>query len=98
MIADLEAAPSQTVTLRSRDNQHLEGWDLLGRSFDRVVMVAQTMTQDAGDPGGSNPALASSGHVTARSMSLRSPMLTFATKKLSTGADGQKEDAASAQF
>ena len=51
MIADLEAAPSQTVTLRSRDNQHLEGWDLLGRSFDRVVMVAQTTTQDAGDPG-----------------------------------------------
>ena len=26
---------------------------------------------------------------------LRSPMLTFATKKLSTGANGQKEDAAS---
>ena len=40
---------------------------------------------------------ASSGHVT-RSMSpqrLRYPMLTFATKKLSTGANGQKEDAAS---
>ena len=26
---------------------------------------------------------------------LRSPILTFATKKLSTGANGQKEDAAS---
>ena len=41
---------------------------------------------------------ASSGHVTTRSMSphqLRSPMLTFATKKLSTGANGQKEHAAS---
>ena len=39
---------------------------------------------------------ASSGHVTTRSMSpqhLRSPMPTFATKKLSTGANGQKEDA-----
>ena len=41
---------------------------------------------------------ASSDHVTTRSTSpqhLRSPMLTFATKKLSTGANGQKEDAAS---
>ena len=42
--------------------------------------------------------LASSGHVTTRSMSLQhlrseSPMLTFATKKLFTGANGQKEDA-----
>ena len=42
----------------------------------------------------------SSGHVTTRlgSMSpqrLRSPRLTLATKKLSTGANGQKEDAAS---
>ena len=36
--------------------------------------------------------------MTTRSMSpqhLRSPMLTFATKKLSTGAHGQKENAAS---
>ena len=41
---------------------------------------------------------ASSGHMTTRSMSpqqLRSPMLTFAAKKLSTGRNGQKEDAAS---
>ena len=41
---------------------------------------------------------ASSGHVTTRSMSsqqLRSPILTFVTKKLSTGANGQKGDAAS---
>ena len=41
---------------------------------------------------------ASIGHVTTRSTSpqhLRSPMLTFATKKLSTGANEQKEDAAS---
>ena len=36
----------------------------------------------------------SSGHVTTRSMYRRSLMLTFATKKLSTGANGQKEDAA----
>ena len=41
---------------------------------------------------------ASSGHVTSRPMSpqyLRFPMLTFATKQLSTGANGQMEDAAS---
>ena len=41
---------------------------------------------------------ASRGHVTTRSMSLqhlRSPMLTFATKKLPTGANEQKEDAVS---
>ena len=40
---------------------------------------------------------ACSGHMTTRSMfpqHLRSPMLTFATKKLSTSAQGQKEDAA----
>ena len=40
---------------------------------------------------------ACSGHMTTRSMfpqHLRSPMLTFATRKLSTGAQGQKEDTA----
>ena len=44
------------------------------------------------------PSAARIGHVTTRSTSpqhLRSPILTFATKKLSTGANGQKEDAAS---
>ena len=38
--------------------------------------------------------LASSGHVTTQSMSpqrLRSPMLTFATKELLTGANKQKD-------
>ena len=41
---------------------------------------------------------ASSGHVTTMSpqhLRSRMPVLTFATKKLSTGANGQKEDAAS---
>ena len=44
------------------------------------------------------PSAARIGHVTTRSTSpqhLRSPILTFATKKLSTGANGQKEGAAS---
>ena len=47
---------------------------------------------------GLSPALGNSGHVTTRSMSpqhLRSPILTFATMKLSTGANGQKENAPS---
>ena len=57
--------------------------------YDRAIMVAPRLSgtnriYDAGDPG-SNPAQASSGHVTTRSMSpqgRRSTMLTFATKKL----------------
>ena len=73
--------------------------------YDRAIMVAPRLSgtnriYDAGDPG-SNPAQASSGHVTTRSMSpqgRRSTILTFATKKLSTGANGQKEDAASFFF
>ena len=66
--------------------------------------MVRSTTRDSGGQG-SNPALLSSchGHVTTQSMSpqyLRSPMLTFATKKLSTGSNssnlkGQKEDAAS---
>ena len=52
----------------------------------------------AGDPG-SNPALGKHGHVTTRSSSpgqpRRSPMRTFATKTISTGANGQKADGTS---
>ena len=76
-------------------------------SFDQAVMLAQwydlrlenqeTRVQIL-------PwALASSGYVTVTVVTtlstspqhLRSPMLTFANKKLSTGANGQKKDAAS---
>ena len=68
--------------------------------------MLRSACRDAGDAG-SNPALGKprSGHVTTRSMSLTMPrnayrdapptrMLTFAAKKLSTGASGQKEGAA----
>ena len=72
------------------------------RSFDRAVMVDQSRWYDlrleTRETRVRTLPWASSGHVTTRSMSpqhLRSPMLTFATKKLSTGANGQKEDAAS---
>ena len=47
-------------------------------------------TREAGDPG-SNPATIIDSDVRGR---LRSPILTFATKKLATGANGQKEDLA----
>ena len=42
---------------------------------------------------------ASNGYVTTATLTLPNwPMLTFATKKLSTGANGQKEDSASESF
>ena len=60
------------------------------RSFDRAVMVAQwyDLRLDTRETRVRTLPWASSGHVTTR-------MLTFATKKLSTGANAQKEDAAS---
>ena len=72
------------------------------RSFDRAVMVSQwydlrlglqVVTREIGF----EPCLGlAGGHVTTRSTSprfRRSLMLTFATKKLSTGANGQKAEA-----
>ena len=70
------------------------------RSFDRAVMVAQWyyLRLTTRETRVRILPWASSGHVTTRSMSpqhLRSPMLIFATKKRSSGSNGQKEDAAS---
>ena len=70
------------------------------RSFDRAVMVAQwsDLRLETLETRVQILPWANSGHVTTRSMSpqhLHSPMLTFVTKKLSTGANGQKEDAGS---
>ena len=72
------------------------------RSFDRAVMVAEwyelQLTTQAGDPG-SNSALGSQGIVTVWMLTPHydafrcSPMLTFDTKKLSTGQKGQKAEA-----
>ena len=52
--------------------------------------MVHSATREAGDPG-SNPATIIDSDVRGR---LRSPILTFATKKLATGANGQKEDLA----
>ena len=74
---------------------HTETWSFISSlqfKFSESMAGARPTTSKI------NPVWASSGHVTTRSMSpqhLRSKMLTFATKKLSTGANGQNEDAAS---
>ena len=72
---------------------------MLAECQHRVVHIpGRTNPTDAGDPG-SNPALGKHGYVTTRSSSpgqpRRSPMLTFATKTHSTGANGQKVDGTS---
>ena len=62
-----------------------------------VPVVRSTTTRDAGHPIRTLP-WASRGHLNARLMStqrLRSPILTFDAKKLSTSANEQMEDAAS---
>ena len=63
----------------------------------------RSATREAGDPG-SNPAIQVGKQLSRSSYytiidsdvrgRLRSPILTFATKKLATGANGQKEDSA----
>ena len=59
-------------------------------------VVLLSTTRDAGDSdAGSNPALSKQWSRDYPIDVPHSPMLTFATKKLSTGANGQKEDAAS---
>ena len=65
---------------------------------DKTWLLVQTQVK------GSNPALGKQWSrdypidVPATPTQLRSPILTFATKKLSTGANGQREDAAKQQL